>query len=62
MIDKPVWFDYLVWDFSDPSFPKSIGFEKDTPKEIIEQYEKDKVQYKKEMEENPDACIFRPHR
>lgn len=55
MMAKPVWYDYIVWDFSDPSFPKMVGFEKDTPEDIIEQYKKDKKDFEKMQEENPDA-------
>ena len=45
-IGRPVWFDYVVWDYSDPSFPVMKGLKKDTPKEIIEQFKKDQKMYK----------------
>lgn len=35
-----------------------VGFQEDTPQEILEQYKKDQERYKKMQEENPDACIF----
>ena len=58
MIEKPVWYDYIVWDMSDPSFPQAKGFRKDTPKEILKAYKKDLKAYQKAKEENPDADII----
>ena len=44
---EPKWFKYVVWDYSDPSFPKMKGLKKDTPKEMVEQFKKDQKEYKK---------------
>ena len=38
---RPVWFDYCVWDYSDPSWPVLIGLREDTPPEIRKRYEED---------------------
>ena len=38
---EPVWFRYVEWDYSDPSFPVMKGLRKDTPKEIVRKFEKD---------------------
>ena len=45
-IERPVWFDYAVWDYSDPSFPVLKGLKKNTPKKVIEQFKKDQKMYK----------------
>ena len=42
---KPDWFDYVVWDYSDPSFPVMKGLKKNTPKELVEQFKKDQKMY-----------------
>lgn len=42
---KPVWFDYVEWDYSDPSFPVMKGLRKDTPKEIAKCFEEDQRFY-----------------
>ena len=55
MMKKPVWFDYLVWDYSDESFPVAKGLRKDTPTSVIEEYKKDTKEFKNEQEENPDV-------
>ena len=58
MIEKPVWYDYVVWDMSDPSFPVPKGFKPDTPKDVIKAYKKDLKEYQQAQEENPDAEII----
>ena len=58
MIKKPVWYEYVVWDMSDPSFPVAKGFAPDTPKDVLKQYKKDLKAYQKAQEENPDADII----
>lgn len=47
---KPVWFDYVEWDYSDPSFPVMKGLRKDTPREIVKAFEEDQ-RYYRECEE-----------
>ena len=47
----PVWFEYCVWDYSDPSYPVLVGLRDDTPPEIRKQYEKDQRAYRKAMEQ-----------
>ena len=57
---KPVWFDYIEWDFSEPSFPRNVGFVEGTPQEIIDAYERDQKRLKRmeRMErEHPEVCI-----
>ena len=49
-IARPEWFDYVVWDYSDPSFPVMKGLKKNTPKKIIEQFKKDQKMYKEAEE------------
>ena len=44
-IAKPIWFDYVEWDYSDPSYPVMKGLRKDTPKEIVEIFEEDQRFY-----------------
>lgn len=46
---EPVWFKYVVWDYTDPSFPVMKGLKKDTPKEIVQKFKEDQKMYK-EME------------
>ena len=58
MIKEPEWYKYLLWDMSDPSFPVAKGFKPDTPKEMIEQYKKDKKEYEKVQKANPYADII----
>lgn len=58
MIEKPVWYDYVVYDMSNPSNPVAVGFRPDTPKEILKAYKKDLKAYQKAKEENPDADII----
>ena len=57
-VAKPIWYDYLVWDFSNEINPVPKGFKKDTPKEIIKAYKKDIEEYQRLQEENPDARII----
>lgn len=49
-MEKPIWFDYVEWDYSDPSFPVMKGLRKDTPKEIVKAFERDQREYRKAME------------
>ena len=48
---KPVWFDYVEWDYSDPSFPVMKGLRKDTPPEILKVFERDQEAFRKAEEE-----------
>lgn len=43
---RPAWFDYVEWDYSDPSFPVMKGLRKDTSEEIREQFERDQKEYR----------------
>ena len=49
-MEKPVWFDSVEGDYSDPSFPVMKGLRKDTPPEIAERFEEDQ-RYYRECEE-----------
>ena len=51
---EPVWFKYVVWDYSDPSFPVMKGLKKDTPKDIIKAFKDDQ----KELRELEEKHIF----
>lgn len=55
MMEKPIWFEYLVWDYTDESFPVPKGFRKDTPSDVIEAYKKAKMELEQMQEENPDV-------
>lgn len=57
-VAKPIWYDYLVWDFSNEINPVPKGFKKGTPKEIIKAYKEDLKEYQELQEENPDARII----
>ncbi len=46
----PRWFDYIVWDYSDPMNPVFVKLKDDTPDDIREEYE----EYVEEMKENKD--------
>ena len=47
---EPVWFRYVEWDYSDPSFPVMIGLRKDTPPEIVKKFEEDQKAYREAEE------------
>lgn len=47
---EPSWFDYIEWDYSDPSFPVFVKLRDDTPEEIRKEYE----EFCKWVEEHPD--------
>ncbi len=49
-IAEPEWFEYVVWDYSDPSFPVMKGLKKGTPKEIVEQFERDQKEYEEDLD------------
>ena len=55
MMEKPIWYDYIVWDVSDELMPIAKGFKKDTPPEIIRAYKKDLKEYQAQVESDPDA-------
>ena len=42
---KPIWFDYLEWDYSDIMYPKMTGFKEGTPEEIKKQYYEDQKMF-----------------
>ena len=44
-IAKPSWFDYVVWDYSDPSFPVMKGLKKNTPKKLIKKFKEDQKRF-----------------
>ncbi len=48
---KPVWFDYVEWDYTDPSFPVMKGLRKDTPPEIVKVFRKDQRAFRKAAEQ-----------
>ncbi len=48
---KPVWFDYVEWDYSDPMYPVMIGLRKDTPPEIVKQFEEDQRMFEEAREQ-----------
>ena len=48
---KPEWFDYVEWDYSNPSFPVMKGLRKDTPPELVKRFEEDQRLYE-EAERN----------
>ena len=50
-MSKPVWFDYLVWDYSDPTFPMIVGLREDTPLNIVKQYFEDQEFFRKAEEQ-----------
>ena len=47
---KPIWFEYCVWDYSDPSWPVLIGLREDTPPEIKKQFKKDQKMFREARE------------
>lgn len=47
---RPEWFDYVVWDYSDPSFPVMKGLKKDTPPEMVKKFKEDQKAYAKARE------------
>ena len=47
---KPIWFDYCVWDYSDPSLPVLVGLREDTPPEIKKQFKKDQKMFREARE------------
>ena len=49
-VERPVWFGYVEWDYSDPSFPVMIGLREDTPPEIRKQFKRDQRAYRKAYE------------
>ena len=54
-IPRPIWFDYCVWDYSDPMYPVLIGLKEDTPEEIRKQFEEDQKMY--EEAERLGICL-----
>ena len=48
---EPVWFRYVEWDYSDPSFPVMIGLRKDTPQEIVKRFKKDQRAFARAREQ-----------
>ena len=49
-VERPVWFGYVEWDYSDPSFPVMKGLREDTPPEIRKRFEEDQKAYKEAYE------------
>lgn len=50
-MDIPEWFSYVVWDYSDPSFPVMKGLKKNTPKELVKKFKEDQKRYAKALED-----------
>ena len=50
-IARPEWFDYCVWDYSDPSFPVLIGLREDTPPEMRKRFEEDQRAFRRAREQ-----------
>ena len=48
---RPVWFDYCVWDYTDPSFPVLVGLREDMPEDIKKKFERDQRAFAKAREE-----------
>lgn len=48
---RPTWFDYVEWDYSDPSFPVMKGLRKDTPQEIVKEFKRDQREFRKAEKE-----------
>ena len=48
---RPIWFDYVEWDYPDPSFPVIKGLRKDTPPEIMKEFRKDQREFRKAEKE-----------
>ena len=51
---RPVWFDYCVWDYTDPSFPVLVGLREDTPEDIRKKFERDQRAFARAREEGID--------
>ena len=49
-VERPVWFGYIEWDYSDPSFPVMKGLREDTPPEIRKRFEEDQKAYEEAYE------------
>lgn len=47
----PAWWNYVEWDYSDHSFPVMKGLRKDTPEDIVRQFEEDQEMYRTAREE-----------
>ena len=50
-MERPIWFDYVEWDYSDPSFPVMKGLREDTPPEIVKRFKRDQREYKRAREQ-----------
>ena len=50
---EPVWHKYAVYE-DDDGYPVLKGFKKDTPKEVIEQFKKDREAVQKALEEGKE--------
>jgi len=53
MMQKPVWFDYVVWAFDEEGFPIMKGLKKGTPKDVIAKYKQDTKQMKEDLRNDP---------
>lgn len=51
---KPVWFDYIEWDYTDKWDPRMKGFREDTPEEIKRQYYRDQKYFEKARRQGYD--------
>ena len=51
---KPEWFEYVIWDYSDPMFPVMGGLREDTPPELVKQFKRDQRMFRKAREQGID--------
>ncbi len=50
-MEEPKWFRYVVWDYSDPSFPVMVGLREDTPPELVKQFKRDQKMFREAREQ-----------
>lgn len=62
MIEKPEWFDYVVWGYTedeeDGLIPYIKGLKKGTPKDIQTKFKKDMKEFQDVRREEPDVCLI----
>ena len=51
---KPEWFEYVIWDYSDPMFPVMVGLREDTPPELVKKFKRDQRMFRKAREQGID--------
>ena len=50
-MEEPKWFRYVIWDYSDPSFPMMVGLREDTPPELLKQFKRDQRMFREAREQ-----------